>query len=136
MTFSLADLDRPTTPGAAPTSAPVTFGARDIDQPTFRSTNAKDDGGNAIVRAGGDALAGWWETVSPVPLIQAVSTMTADEFASARRAADKGDYTGAVLHALNAHPVTSMGNEYPKARITASCPGPWTNWQRVCGQGS
>jgi len=78
-------------------------------QPTFRSTNAKDASGNAVVRAAGDVLGGWWENVSPVPLIKAVSSMTADEFASAKRAADKGDYTGAVLHAVNAHPVTTVG---------------------------
>lgn len=89
----------------------MVFSGADIDgePPDFRVENAKDDQGNAVINAAGNTAAGWWDTVSPVPLLKAVSTMTADEFDRAKSAAAKGDYTGAVLHTLNAQPITTFG---------------------------
>lgn len=85
------------------------FAAYAAKPPDFRAENAKDEQGNAVVTGAMDAGAGWWDTVSPVPLLKAVSSMTSEEYQRARTAAGKGDYTGAVLHALNAQPITTMG---------------------------
>src|SRR5918992_2323021 len=70
-------------------------------KPTTHKTASAEDF-TEKPKDGGNLLSGWWEVISPMPMIQAVSQMTADEFQNAKAAAKRGDYTGAVLHTLNA----------------------------------
>jgi hypothetical protein len=57
----------------------------------------------------GGFLSGLWGSVNPLPAIQSFAEMTAEEFNKAKAAASRGDYAGAVLHAINAAPITGAG---------------------------
>jgi hypothetical protein len=57
----------------------------------------------------GGFLSGAVRAINPLPMIQSIASMTAEEWERAKAAAAAGDYTGALLHAANAHPVTTAG---------------------------
>jgi len=57
----------------------------------------------------GRFASGVWSAINPIPAIKQVSQATAEEFGRAQTAASKGDYYGALLHGLNAQPVTTVG---------------------------
>lgn len=90
---------------AAPTADPFARWATPSPQPVASAPVTPEPASGGV----GGFLGGIWKNINPLPAIQTFASMTADEWGKARAAASRGDYTGAVLLAMNAHPVTGVG---------------------------
>jgi hypothetical protein len=91
---------------AAPTADPFARWATPVaPQPVASAPVTPEPASGGV----GGFLGGIWKNINPLPAIQQFASMTADEWGKARTAASRGDYTGAVLLAMNAHPVTGVG---------------------------
>lgn len=73
--------------------------------PDFRSEVKASDSGFST----GDVLKGWWQNVNPLPLLQSISSMSAEEFDAAKQSAAAGDYGAAFGHVLKGHPIATAG---------------------------
>jgi hypothetical protein len=80
---------------------PINVGPAAVAQP-----EPEKPGGFSI----GDTLSGLWDSVNPMPAIKQFVASGQAEWDRATEAASRGDYTGAVLHAINANPVTQVGH--------------------------
>jgi hypothetical protein len=75
--------------------------------PDFRMEVTAHDG---IADSAADFGRGWLNRVNPLPALKAFSELRDSEWSQAMAAADKGDYSGALLRAIKAQPASVAGN--------------------------
>lgn len=83
---------------------PIVGGGRGGPPPSAPMPGARPSSGRSD-----SFIEGLVESVNPIPVLKAFAADTGAHWAKAQQAAAAGDYGGAVLQALNAHPVTGAG---------------------------